>query len=502
MHGDRTTQPGVAWSRSVSASDPEMGDPVDPLVEELPAATEAFAVFQSLADLPHLLFLDSAVTDPDRGRYSWVMADPFAWIVVPAGQDPTRVSDPFCLVAERLAPYRTRSQRGLPPFQGGAAGLFSYELNRYLERLPRPAHDEFRIPDLAIGLYDTVVAFDHYEGRAWLVSTGFPERAGVARQRRAETRLRLFRERLRNPRPIAVRRAQGGRIDPPRAVSVDRFPGLFSSFDRQSYLAAARRAVEYIHAGDCFQVNLAQRLLFPLHEEPLHLYQRLREHNAAPFGCYFDLDSFVIASSSPERFVRVKDRAVETRPIKGTRPRKTDATEDQRSRAELQQSAKDRAENVMIVDLMRNDLGRVCSFGSIDVPALCRLETFQHVHHLVSIVRGRLREGRGPLDLLRATFPGGSVTGAPRIRAMEIITELEQVARGAYCGCMGYLGFDGIMDTSILIRTMTLGKGWIQLPVGGGIVADSVPEQEYEETWIKAEGLLRALDPERQGNRS
>jgi para-aminobenzoate synthetase component 1 len=270
-------------------------------------------------------------------------------------------------------------------------------------------------------------------------------------------------------------------------------PGLLSNFSRAAYLSAVQRVIEYIRAGDCFQVNLAQRLLYPAAEPPFEYYLRLRSCNPANFGCYFDLGDFTIASASPERFLRVDKGEVETRPIKGTRPRGATPAEDQSRIQELEQSAKDRAENVMIVDLLRNDLGRVCQYGSVRVPAVCRLESYRFVHHLVSEVRGRLWPGLGPVDLLRAAFPGGSVTGAPKIRAMEIIAELESAARGPYCGCLGYLGFDGAMDTNILIRTLILGRGWIQLPVGGGIVADSVPEREYDETWYKAEGLVRSL---------
>jgi para-aminobenzoate synthetase component 1 len=201
-----------------------------------------------------------------------------------------------------------------------------------------------------------------------------------------------------------------------------------------------------------------------------------------------------VASASPERFLFAENGEVETRPIKGTRPRGLTPEEDFARVEDLRQSVKDRAENIMIVDLLRNDLGRVCAYGSVRVEAVCRLESFRYVHHLVSEVRGRLRSGLGPIDLLRAAFPGGSVTGAPKVRAMQIIAELEQTARGPYCGSLGYLGFDGTMDTNILIRTFTVGRGWVQFPVGGGIVADSVPEREYEETWHKAEGLLRALE--------
>lgn len=254
------------------------------------------------------------------------------------------------------------------------------------------------------------------------------------------------------------------------------------------------QAVDYIHAGDCFQVNIAQRLLTVQDRPAEALYLDLRRKNPAPFAGFFDLGDTQILSASPERFLRLAaGGAVETRPIKGTRPRGQTPQEDRALAWELTQSAKDRAENVMIVDLMRNDLGRVCRPGTIEVAEVCRLESYQTVHHLVSVVKGTLAEGKTAIDLLMATFPGGSVTGAPKIRSMEIIAELERVPRGPYCGCIGWLGDDGQMDTNILIRTFTAKDGWLQFPVGGGIVADSVPAREYEETLHKAEGLLKAL---------
>nr|MCU0706479.1 aminodeoxychorismate synthase component I [Fimbriiglobus sp.] len=271
-------------------------------------------------------------------------------------------------------------------------------------------------------------------------------------------------------------------------------PGVTSNFSRDGYIDAVRRAVEYVHAGDVFQVNLSQRLLAPLTEHPLELYGRLRQTSPSPFGCYLDLGDFQILSSSPERFLQLSaDGEVSTRPIKGTRPRGKTPAEDAELLHDLTTNPKDRAENVMIVDLLRNDLGRVCEFGSVTVPKVCEVESFRHVHHLVSEVRGKLRPGLTAFDLLRASFPGGSVTGAPKVRAMEIIAELEPTARGPYCGSIGWIGFDGAMDTNILIRTLTAGRGWLQFPVGGGIVADSDPATEYEETLHKAAGMLRAL---------
>jgi para-aminobenzoate synthetase component 1 len=478
--------------------------PVLPLVVELTPAPAAWDVFQRCAGLNAPLFLDSALYHASLGRYSFVTADPFesVWsrgrrVSVSAEGRAREPGDPFAALAERLARYRGDPLPGLPPFQGGAAGLFGYDLCHHIERLPRPHFDEFRLPDLAVGLYDWAIAFDHRADRAWVISTGFPETEPRRREARARRRLRQVLRRLSRNGPRAARPAAAASapsVRPALSYPVPgSLPGLASNFDRATYLDTIRRAIEYVHAGDSFQVNVAQRLLVPARLPPLELYRRLRECNPAPFAGYFDLGEFVIASASPERFLHVQDGAVETRPIKGTRPRGGTPAEDLARREELLHSAKDRAENIMIVDLLRNDLGRVCRYGSVRVPALCRVETYRTVHHLVSEVRGRLREGLGPIDLLRAAFPGGSVTGAPKVRAMEIIAELEPTARGAYCGSLGYIGFDGSMDTNILIRTCTAAAGWVQFPVGGGIVADSVPEREYEETWHKAEGLLRAL---------
>jgi para-aminobenzoate synthetase component 1 len=254
-----------------------------------------------------------------------------------------------------------------------------------------------------------------------------------------------------------------------------------------------RRAIEYIHAGDVFQVNLAQRLLYPARSSAVDLYCRLREQNPAPFAGFLDGGVWQVASASPERFVRVDNGQVETRPIKGTRGRAHRPEADLFAGDDLRQSEKDRAENVMIVDLLRNDLSRTCRPESVRVSQLFGLETYAYVQHLVSVVEGTLRDDASPIDLLRTSFPGGSVTGAPKVRAMEIIAELEPTCRGAYCGSLGYIGVDGRMDSNILIRTITAGRGWWQLPVGGGIVAQSDPQDEYEETWHKAAGLLRAL---------
>jgi len=463
-----------------------------PVFEELTPTPDPWAVARRLSDLPHLLFFDSADRHTERGRYSFVSADPVQWLVDSTNEP--KFTDPFAELTHRLSAFKLPTVPGLPPFQGGIAGLFGYGLQHAIEHIPRTRFDEFKAPDLAVGVYDWALAWDHARNRAWLISTGYPnegwKRRVCARQRLARIR-ELLDSRSHAPREEPHAEREVYELAP--QYPLPGHAGVTSNFDRDRYLAAVRRAIEYVHAGDCFQVNLSQRLLAPLAEHPLQLYGRLRERNPAPFAGYFDLGEFAIASASPERFIHVTGRDVETRPIKGTRLRGVTPEEERDRIADLVRSPKDRAENVMIVDLLRNDLGRVCEYGTVRVPKVCQVETYKYVHHLVSEVRGRLAAAKTPVDLLRACLPGGSVTGAPKVRAMEIIAELEPTARGPYCGSLGYIGFDGAMDTNILIRTFTAGRGWVQFPVGGGIVADSDPQREYEETLHKAEGLLRAL---------
>lgn len=476
-----------------------------PLIEELPIAPDPEVAFLRLCHLPHVLFLDSALREPRLGRFSFLSADPFLFCspASRSGGSPLATDgDPFEEMERMMAPFRAATVPDLPPFQGGAAGLLGYDLNRCVERIPRTRYDEFQVPPFAVGLYDVVLAFDHACGRAWLISQGFPELAGEARRERAAGRLRQFKSWLfegnrgTGVSPPSTRgRNDLARDDLAPCFATPGPSGLLSNFSRDGYIAAVRRGVDYIFAGDVFQVNLSQRLLFPAREGSAALYIRLRQRNPATFAGYCDLGEFQILSASPERFLQVRGNRVETRPIKGTRPRTAWPEADLYAAEELRQSEKDRAENVMIVDLMRNDLSRVCRPESVHVDELCRLEVYQFVQHLVSAVRGELADGNGPLDLVRAVFPGGSITGAPKVRAMEIIAELEPTARGPYCGALGYLGFDGTLDLNILIRTITAGRGWWQLPVGGGIVAQSEPRHEYEETWHKATGLVRALLP-------
>jgi para-aminobenzoate synthetase component 1 len=461
-----------------------------PLVHELIPAPDPWDVARKLAHLPHLCFLDSSDRHSMRGRYSYVMADPSAiseTVATPVHLNPLPpILSPHVYNPESGFPPQSQKVilPQLPPFQGGIVGAFGYGINREFERIANNAIDEFDFPDLILCRYDWVLAFDHRDNRAWLISHSDSPQQHVDVL-------------------TAVRSSSPDRITPLRTqysvLSTHRhplwnLPDISSNFSRAEYLAAVRKVIDYIHAGDVFQVNLSQRLLTPLTEHPLDLYGRLRLVSPSPYGCYFDAEEFQILSSSPEQFLQLSPSGeVVTRPIKGTRPRGKTPEEDAALLCDLITNPKDRAENVMIVDLMRNDLGRVCEYGSVTVPKVCEVESHNYVHHLVSEIRGQLAKGKNAFDLLRACFPGGSVTGAPKVRAMEIIAELEPTARGPYCGSMGWIGFDGAMDSNILIRTMTAGKGWLQFPVGGGIVADSDPEREYEETLHKAAGMLNAL---------
>ena len=485
-----------------------------PVVHELspaPAVTDALAAF---ADTKPALF-DSAAGGPGgrMGRFSYLTAG-------------GRAGGPAREVVRGYAPPRVP---GLPPFQGGAVGLWAYgprSLGLSRERAARwarswrlrPAAGSNGADPAKVGPWltggagasvaDWVLAWDHAAGRAWIVCHG--DEGVLGDRRRAEARLAWVRRRLdAGPSaPPAARAVRGLRLAPgdrpfvPDLPAVPGLPGVHSPFTRPAYEAAVGRVIEYVRAGDIFQANLAQPLLVPtpVTDDWRPLYSRLRAANPAPFGGVFAMPrGGPVLSASPERFLSVTPTSggrfeVETRPIKGTRPRSADPAADAAAAAALLASEKDRAENVMIVDLLRNDLSKVCEPGSVHVPALCELESYATVHHLVSEVRGTLRKGRDAWDLLDAAFPGGSITGAPKVRAMEVIDELEPAPRGHFCGAMFWVGFDGAMDSSVLIRTVRPHPAGVALAwVGGGITAKSDPAAEYEETLHKAAATLRAL---------
>jgi para-aminobenzoate synthetase component 1 len=450
------------------------------MLTEIPYHADSAALFEAIADNPWAVFLDSGRPYSEQGRYDIISADPVQTLLTRGtateirrgGTSEVSTADPFDLLREALG-TPVGSIQGLP-FAGGALGYFSYDLGRRIEILPENAANAEDIPDMAVGIYDWALVVDHLRRRSFLVSHGRDSRTA---QRWAEL-VNCFRSAGKHRQTGSFRVLQSPR----------------PNMDLAEYADAFRRIKDYIREGDCYQVNFAQRFESAVEGPPWACYRALRRSNPAPFSAYFNTPECQVLSSSPERFLQVRERQVETRPIKGTRPRATSPGADRRLAEALVQSTKDRAENVMIVDLMRNDLGRVCSRGSIRVPELFALESFASVHHLVSTVTGTLDAGKDALHLLRACFPGGSITGAPKLRAMEIIEELEPHRRGVYCGSIGYLGFDGTMDSSIAIRTLVHSNGSLRFWAGGGVVADSDLEAEYQETFDKVAAILALLE--------
>ena len=440
----------------------------------LPYRANAVACYAAISDLPWAVWLDSA----GLGRYDILCAQPVATLVTRGAETEitdaagTRHSsdDPFDLIRQQLGePAATMPGT---PFYGGASGYWGYDLARCMKLLPALAQDAGCLPDMAVGIYDWAIVFDHQQKTAQLVS----------QQRYTETKALL---------PEILERLQRADKLPADTFSVK--GSIVSSFTPDSYAAAFAQVQHYLRAGDCYQVNLAQRFSAAASGDALGAYLALRSLNPAPYSAFLNLPQTKILCASPERFLRVQNGSVETRPIKGTRPRSGDTQQDSRLAEELRNHPKDRAENLMIVDLLRSDLGKSCTPGSVHVPKLFEVESFANVHHLVSTVEGKLAEGRDALHLLRDCFPGGSVTGAPKQRAMQIIEQLEPHPRGIYCGAIGYVGFDGDMDSNIAIRILVYSGNKIHCWAGGGIVADSDMAAEYQETLDKAVGMLQLL---------
>lgn len=445
-------------------------------ITELSYRRNSAELFEPLATEPWSVFLDSGYPYIDSGRYDIIAARPYATLVTDgpdtvisstAGTTRQSDGDPFALLRAELGAHA--DNRSGIPFCGGALGYFSYDLGRRLERLPALAARDVSLPDMAMGLYDWAVVVDHHMRRTWLVGQG---RCPRTEQEWPELE-RLFRK-----------------TEPARLPRYTVRSDVRSNMSRERYAQSFARIQHYIREGDCYQVNLAQRFEIDVNGDPWDVYLDMRRHNPAPYAAFLRLPQGAVLSSSPERFLLVSQGHVETKPIKGTMRRSKFAYEDKALAVQLLESEKDRAENLMIVDLLRNDIGKNCRIGSVAVPRLFALESFATVHHLVSTVTGTLAGDRHALDLLRGCFPGGSITGAPKLRAMEIIEELEPHRRSVYCGAMGYVGFDGNMDTNIAIRTaVTLGDRYLYW-AGGGIVADSDVEGEYQESFAKAQAVL------------
>lgn len=458
-----------------------------PNIFALPYFADSAALFSAWADQPWAVFLDSGHPSSHQGRYDIIAAEPLCTLVTQGGDTtisaPNGIThspgDPFLLLKGQLQAYSANiadSHNGQElPFNGGAIGYFSYDLARRLEHLPVIAEDAEHIAEMAVGIYPWAVIVDHHRQQSTLIAQGLDTQAHT----------RLLEKFSALPPP----KNQGQ-----FAVLGDIKPNM----DKAYYAQAFQRIKQYLKEGDCYQVNLTQRFSAACEGNPWLAYQRLRQLNAAPFSGYLNLPEVRILSSSPERFLKLRDGHVETKPIKGTRPRKADPDEDRQQIGQLENSPKDRAENLMIVDLLRNDIGKTCKNGSVKVPKLFAVESYTTVHHLVSTVTGELAGQQHALDLLRSCFPGGSITGAPKIRAMEVIEELEPHRRGVYCGSIAYIGFDGNMDSNIAIRTLVHSHNGktdsIRFWAGGGIVNDSVLDEEYQECFDKAAALINVLE--------
>ena len=453
-----------------------------PLRQQLPYHPDSARLFATMRKMPWAVFLDSSRPFIDQGRYDILAAAPIATLVT-QGQhtrikqqqgDRTSKDDPLTLLHSLLQPKST----GFPdlPFCGGAIGYFGYDLGRRFEHLPAMAAIPDQLPDMAIGIYDWALVVDHQKQQSWLIRQG---RSGSTEAQWDD---------------LVARFSQP--VDTPGQAVFHVQGKIRGNMSKQQYAAAFDKIQRYIYNGDCYQVNLSQCFSVPVDGDPWVAYQALRKSNPAPYAAYLNTPSAQILSCSPELFLQVHGRLVKTKPIKGTAPRGADRKEDEQLIQQLIHSHKNQAENLMIVDLLRNDLGKGCKFGTLQVPELFAVESFATVHHLVSTITGVMASDVDAITLLRGCFPGGSITGAPKHRAMEIIDELEPHRRGVYCGSIGYIGFDGNMETNIAIRTLAACGENIHFWAGGGIVADSVMEEEYQEIRYKAAAMFELLGRE------
>lgn len=475
--------------------------PMRPLIYEIQTSHTPESLVEQLRGEPGIVLLRSGFFDSPQVRYSFVAARPFLTLrsfgskseLSSTESHHVQFGNPWHILDSLMARYELLDEVDLPFPLGGCFGYWGYDLKNFVEpRLPRRALADLELPDCHVGFYDSLVVFDHRLGKTWIVSTGLQ-----ADGSRNETYLKRQSEFL-NSR---LSQATETRDTTPHFFSAAerdeklKEPGqITSNLSHADFIAKVEKAQRYIRSGDIYQVNLSHRLSAKCKLSGWKFFQRLAAVSPAPFSAYLDCGEFQLASSSPESFLRMSGSHIQTRPIKGTRPRSADANRDAQLTYELQTSAKEMAELVMITDLLRNDLGKVCEFGSVQVPELVRLERYPQVQHLVSTVEGRLRRGVTHFEAFASCFPGGSITGAPKIRAMEIIDELEPITRGPYTGSIGYLGFNRESQLNIAIRTAVCKNQQTYFHAGAGIVADSIPAAEYEETLAKARGFLAALN--------
>ncbi len=505
---DKIVPPKEEFLRRVEAGN------ITPLVREID--TESVSPLSALHALKHLgypILLESARTNTRTGRYSFVAVDPYLIFksrgetvdlllpATPAGKYGRKASlkrKPLLKLRELLNNYRTERIAGLPPFTGGAVGFFSYDFVHQFEHIPRHATDDLGIPEAYFVFVDLIVTFDHTLNKAWIiVNPGAREQELGFRRPEPDQWSRLYDEAAsRLAAAVRMLDASDAQADDVEHTthSEGRPHALAPDMTREAFESMVLRCKEYIAAGDIYQANLSQRFSAEVGKvDTLRLYKILRTINPSPFAAYLDFGDLQLVSSSPERLVRLQDGVADTRPIAGTRPRGADHAETREFSAELLTNEKERAEHIMLLDLERNDLGKVCKYGTVAVDELMVVEDYSHVIHIVSNVRGELTPGRDAFDLVRAVFPGGTITGVPKVRCMEIIDELEPVARGPYTGSIGYFSNSGDMDLNIIIRTFVVTRGMVRAQVGAGIVADSDPSREYSETLEKAEALVKAF---------
>ena len=443
------------------------------MIKEINTKLNAFEIFTIFRDEKDSFILDSAMDKNKLGRYSFISSNPFKVLKYKDSEE-----NPLNFLQEELKNYKVKNDTHLP-FIGGAVGYLSYDLGNYMENLPRSAKDDLSVYDLYFGLYDHVIVVDHLEEKIYIATPDL--------DMKKEEEIAIYIE-------DKIIEAEKNGVDSICYEEKDVIPTkLVSNFTKKGFEDSVEKVRQYIKSGDIYQANLTQRFSGKTTLSSYELYRDLRRFSPAPFGAYLNFDDFNILSNSPERFIKCVDKKLETRPIKGTRPRGKNKEEDLKLQEELRNSEKDRAELLMIVDLERNDIGRISKIGSVKVPELFVIEPYANVNHLVATVVGELDDDKDTVDVIKATFPGGSITGAPKIRSMEIIDELEPTQRNVYTGSIGYIGFNGDMDLNIAIRTIVKKEDEVYFQVGGGMTWGSNPEEEYQETLDKAQSIMKAL---------
>ncbi|MCM8797986.1 MAG: anthranilate synthase component I family protein [Candidatus Omnitrophica bacterium] len=468
--------------------------PIVPIAKIIPLKLQPLEIYTKFSQKEFFFLLDSARFHPKTGRFSFIGFNPFMVfkskgkkIEIIHGED-CEVFDynPIERLREIFLSYKSSPHPFFPSFSGGAVGYFAYDVGRLFEDFPQLSIDDIGLPEIYLAFYDNIIAIDHLENKIFIISNAWAQADIEKAYRGAIEKIENLSQEMRDGYRIKEKGLDF-------VTDEEDDLRIISNFSKEGFEEMVRRANEYIRKGDIYQANLSQRFSIETNIEPFLLYRILRAINPSPFAAYINFPEVKIVSSSPERLLRVEGSFVQTRPIAGTRPKGRDAKENLRLRRELILNEKERAEHIMLVDLERNDLGRVCNYGTVKVDEFMVLEEYSHVIHIVSNVCGILSENKDRFDLMRSAFPGGTITGCPKIRCMEIIEELEPVRRGIYCGSIGYLGFNGNMDLNIVIRTFILTQGRAYVQVGAGIVADSEPTKEYYETLHKAEALLKAI---------